>query len=74
MTSTERRIRRDNALLEKWAGITPGTRVRVNRANGDVLKTEILLGPYSVNGSGAYVLVRGIPGNTALHRVAKGWR
>lgn len=74
MTSTERRHERDRELLEQWAGIHTGTRVRVKRANGDTLKTEILLGPYSVNGSGAYVLVRGIPGNTALHRVTKGWR
>jgi inhibitor of KinA sporulation pathway (predicted exonuclease) len=74
MTSTERRARRDAALLEAWcAWCVMGMRVTVQRANGEHLKTTLTRLPFRVNGRGAYVQVDGLPGNVALHRVSRGW-
>lgn len=71
--STHRRARRDLALLTEWSGTVVGQRVTVRRANGATLKTIITTAPFSHDTGGAYVVVEGIPGNTALHRVSKGW-
>lgn len=71
--SSHRRARRDFALLTEWAGTPVGQRVTVRRDNGKTLKTIITAGPFSLGTGGAYVMVEGIPGNTALHRVTKGW-
>lgn len=73
MSTTKRRSERDAGLLAEWAGTPPGQRVTVQRANGEELKTILLYGPFSQDGRGAYVRVEGIAGNTALHRVSRGW-
>lgn len=71
--STHRRARRNASLMLKWANTPPGQRVTVRRANGTTLKTITTTAPYITDNGGAYIVVEGIPGNTALHRVTKGW-
>jgi hypothetical protein len=73
MTSTERRAKRDAALLKEWADARYNMRVTVRRANGERLQTLLMRVPFTVDGRGAYVWVDGIPGNVALHRLTRGW-
>jgi len=70
--STIRRRERDTALIREWEGTPVGQRVTVRRANGEVLKTITQTSPFALE-TGAYVVVDGISGNTALHRVTRGW-
>ena len=71
--STIRRRERDAALIREWAGTPMGQRVTVLRANGVSLKTITISHPFATD-TGSYVAVEGIPGNTALHRVTRGWK
>lgn len=73
MSTTKRRDARDAALLKEWSGTPIGQRVTVQRANGEELKTVTLTSPFALDGRGAYVRVEGVPGNTHLRRVSKGW-
>lgn len=74
MTSTERRAKRDASLFEQWRSwYVLGMHVTVHRANGELLWTTLASPPFRVDGRGAYVRVEHIPGNTALHRVSRGW-
>lgn len=68
MTSTDRRHAENRRLFEAWPH-PAGTPCVVRRANGKMLKT-CTTGAAFMSGGGAYVTVEGIPGNTALRRVA----
>lgn len=67
-TSTERRHERNRRAFEAWPH-PPEMPVLVRRANGKALKTRTLTNAFMSDG-GAYVVVDGIPGNTALWRVS----
>lgn len=67
--STERRHKRNLELYRSLCRCRAGTPVLVQRANGEVLDTVTESLVFLLNG-GAYVRVRGIHGNTALHRVS----
>ena len=69
--STRRRHERNRALVDTW--LAPiGARVTVRRSNGETLHTITESDAWFRNG-GAYIRVRGIPGNTRLARVTPGW-
>lgn len=69
MTTTKRRHEKARALyLERRLWIA-GVAVTVKRANGETLETVTECRPWFDRG-GAYVRVRGIPGNTRLSRVS----
>lgn len=71
--STKRRRKRNAALFSEWVGTPIGQRVTVTRANGTTLKTITESGPMMVDNKHAMICVKGIPGNTRLDRVRKGW-
>jgi hypothetical protein len=66
--STDRRHRKAWELYKECMDWSTGTPVTVQRANGTTLKTVTESRPWFDRG-GAYVRVRGIPGNTRLDRV-----
>lgn len=68
-SSTKRRHEKAKALFARWVGVTDGTPVIVRRANGETLETITESEAWYVRG-GAYIRVRGIPGNTRLSRVS----
>lgn len=71
--STRRRRQRNAERFDLWRDFEEGGRVTVQRANGGQLRTVTISEPWLTDEGGAYVRVKGIPGNTALRRVVKGW-
>lgn len=67
MTSTKRRHEKAWALYQQCRMWPVGSAVTVRRANGETLDTVTESPVWCA--CGAYVRVRGIPGNTRLDRV-----
>lgn len=69
-SSTLRRHERNAKLVKAWRDVPTGTPVCVRRANGLLLLSVTNSRAWLATGGGAYVRVRGIPGNTRLDRVS----
>lgn len=69
--STARRHERNRKLVEEWTA-PPGTAVVVTRDNGETFETVTESEAFLLGGKHAMIRLRGIPGNTALHRVSLG--
>lgn len=67
--STERRHAKAYDLYRACRDWPLGSAVRVSRSNGETLDTVTESAVWHARG-GAYVRVRGIPGNTRLSRVS----
>lgn len=68
--STKRRHERNAELVAAWTHPI-GTRVVVERSNGETLETVTESESFLLDGAHAMICVRGIPGNTKLSRVTR---